>query len=204
MSPADLARGHFLASAATQHELADSAAVGIIVESARALSRAVAAGGKILLCGNGGSAADAQHIAAEFTCRLRASMSRPGIPAIALTTDTSFLTACANDFGFESVFERLIDALGQSGDALIAISTSGESQNVIRAVSRARSKGILTVGFLGGSGGWLASLVDLAIVVPTQATAHIQESHIAIGHILCELVEEMLYGAYSSAGAGSC
>jgi len=195
MSPAELARAHFLASAATQRELADSAAIGIIVESARALSRLVAAGGKILLCGNGGSAADAQHIAAEFTCRLRASMNRPGIPAIALTTDTSFLTACSNDFGFESVFERLIDALGGQGDALIAISTSGESQNVIRAVSRARSKGMITVGFLGGAGGQLAGLVDLAIVVPSRSTAHIQESHIAIGHILCELVEEELYGA---------
>ncbi len=194
MSPADLIRRHLTESAAVKQRLADSAAVPIIVEAARQLADRVARGGKIMLCGNGGSAADSQHIAAEFTSRLRASMERPGIPAIALTTDTSFLTARANDYGFDDVFERLIDSLGRPEDALIGISTSGTSRNVVRAVTRSREKGILTIGLLGGTGGALAGIVDLPIVVPSDSTQHIQESHIAIGHILCELVEEMLYG----------
>ncbi len=174
--------------------------VGAVVEAANVLCRIIEAGGKILLCGNGGSAADAQHIAAEFTCRLRASMQRPGIAAVALTTDTSFLTACANDFGFDTVFARLTEVLGRPGDALIAISTSGDSPNVVRGVSCARDKGIFTIGLLGGNGGQLGSLVDLPIVVPSQSTACIQECHIAIGHILCELIEEILYGFLRSGG----
>jgi D-sedoheptulose 7-phosphate isomerase len=199
ISPDDVARRHLLDSAEVQRQLAQSDAVEKIVSAARTLSAVIAAGGKILLCGNGGSAADSQHIAAEFTCRLRASMQRPGIAAIALTTDTSFLTACSNDFGFESVFERLIDALGRQGDALIAISTSGESENVHRAVLRARASGIFTIGLLGSTSGRLGAIVDLPILVPSNSTAHIQESHIAIGHILCELTEEILYGVYRSA-----
>jgi phosphoheptose isomerase len=194
MSSADLVRKHLLESAAVNHRLASSDAVTGIVDAAHRLAQIVSGGGKIMLCGNGGSAADSQHIAAEFTCRLRASMQRPGIPAIALTTDTSFLTACANDFGFDAVFERLVEALGRPGDALIAISTSGSSQNVIRAVALAKSKGIFTLGLLGASGGALAALVDRAIVVPSHSTQHIQESHTAIGHLLCELIEEELYG----------
>ena len=194
MSPADMIRRHLTESAAVKQRLADSAAVPLIVEAARQLADRVGRGGKIMLCGNGGSAADSQHIAAEFTSRLRASMERPGIPAIALTTDTSFLTARANDYGFDDVFERLIDSLGRPEDALIGISTSGTSRNVVRAVTRSREKGILTIGLLGGTGGALAGIVDLPIVVPSDSTQHIQESHIAIGHILCELVEEMLYG----------
>ena len=199
MSPIHLVRNHLAESAAVKVRIAESATSDVIVEAARQLARSVASGGKIMLCGNGGSAADSQHIAAEFTGRLRTSMERPGIPAIALTTDTSFLTSRANDYGFDGVFERLVDGLGRPGDALIGISTSGSSRNIVRAISRAKEKGIFTVGFLGGSGGVLADMVDLPIVVPSESTQYIQESHIAIGHILCELIEEMLYGTMHSA-----
>ena len=199
MSPIQLVQKHLAESAAVKLQLADSDAVPVIVEAARQLAECVTRGGKIMLCGNGGSAADSQHIAAEFTSRLRASMERPGIPALALTTDTSFLTARANDHGFDDVFERLVDTLGRPGDALIGISTSGTSRNVVRAVTRAREKEILTIGLLGGTGGLLSKLVDLAIIVPAGSVQHIQESHIAIGHILCELVEETLYGSLKPA-----
>jgi D-sedoheptulose 7-phosphate isomerase len=195
MSPLQLVQKHLAESAAVKLQLADSDAAPVIVEAARRLAECVTRGGKIMLCGNGGSAADSQHIAAEFTSRLRSSMERPGIPALALTTDTSFLTARANDYGFDDVFERLIDSLGRSGDALIGISTSGTSRNVVRAVARAREKEILTIGLLGGTGGVLSQLVDLAVIVPTDCVQYIQESHIAIGHVLCELVEETLYGS---------
>lgn len=201
MSPIQLIRRHLEDSAAVKLQLADSAGAAVIADAAGQLAHRVATGGKIMLCGNGGSAGDSQHIAAEFTSRLRASMDRPGIPALALTTDSSYLTARGNDFGFDDIFERLIDSLGRPGDALIAISTSGTSRNVVRAVARAREKQILTVGLLGGSGGVLADLVELAIVVPSSSVQHIQESHIAIGHILCELVEETLYGCYKPADA---
>ena len=201
MSPIELVQKHLENSAAVKLQLADSAAAGVIADAAGQLAQRVAEGGKIMLCGNGGSAGDSQHIAAEFTSRLRASMERPGIPAIALTTDSSYLTARGNDYGFDDIFERLIDSLGRPGDALIAISTSGTSRNVVRAVARAREKQILTVGLLGGTGGVLAGLVDLSIIVPSNSTQHIQESHIAIGHILCELVEETLYGCYKPAHA---
>jgi D-sedoheptulose 7-phosphate isomerase len=194
MSPVQLVQKHLAESAAVKLQLSDSPAVALIVEAARQLAECVTLGGKIMLCGNGGSAADSQHIAAEFTSRLRPEIERPGIPALALTTDTSFLTARANDCGFEDVFERLIESLGRRGDALIAISTSGTSRNVVRAVTCAREKEILTVGLLGGSGGALSQLVDLPIIVPSDSVQYIQESHIAIGHILCELVEEQLYG----------
>jgi D-sedoheptulose 7-phosphate isomerase len=184
MQPIDLVRQHLLDSAAVKQELAECAGPAI-VEAAQRTADRVARGGKIMLCGNGGSAADSQHIAAEFTSRLRASMERPGIPAVALTTDTSFLTARANDYSFDEVFERLVDTLGRSGDVLIGTSTSGGSQNVIRAVVRSKEKQILTIGLLGRTGGALARLVDLPIVVPSDCTQYVQESHIAIGHILC-------------------
>jgi phosphoheptose isomerase len=189
----ELVKRHLTESAAVKQRLAETTSP-LIVAAAGRLAEAVAKGGKILLCGNGGSAADCQHIATELTNRLRAGVERPGIPAIALTTDTSFLTARANDYGFDDVFERLVGTLGRPGDALVGISTSGESRNVVRAVARAREMGLLTVGLLGGSGGALAGMVDVAIVVPSKSTQHIQESHIAIGHILCEIVQQTLYG----------
>jgi D-sedoheptulose 7-phosphate isomerase len=194
MSPRERLIRHLDESAAVKRRMAASDAVEVILEAARQLSSSVRNGGKIMLCGNGGSAADSQHLAAEFTNRLRSSTERPPIAAIALTTDTSFLTARANDYCFDEVFERLVEGLGRPGDALIGISTSGGSRNVIRAVLRAKERGITTVGLLGGTGGLLADMVDLPIIVPSDSTQHIQECHIAIGHVICELIEESLYG----------
>lgn len=148
---------------------------------------------KLLLCGNGGSAADCQHIAAELIIRLNHKIERPALAAIALTTDTSNLTAGGNDIGFENVFARNVQGLGNKNDVLLAISTSGNSKNVIKAVETAKSKEMKTIGFLGGSGGNLKSLVDLSIIVPSENTQRIQEGHITIAHIICELVELELY-----------
>ena len=148
-------------------------------------------GGKLLIAGNGGSAGDAQHIAAEFVSRF--FFDRPGLPALALTTDTSMLTAIGNDYGFENLFSRQVEAQGQSGDMFIGISTSGNSKNVIKAIEAAKSKGILTVA-LCGAGGALASLADVAIQVPSESMPYIQESHISIGHIICAVVEQRIFG----------
>lgn len=151
-------------------------------------------GNKILLCGNGGSAADCQHIATELMIRLSHDIKRPALPAIALTTDSSNLTAGGNDIGFENVFARNVEGLGNTGDVLLAISTSGNSSNIIKAVEKAKEKSIRVIGFLGGSGGKLKSLVDLPIVVPSNNVQRIQEGHITIAHIILELVERELYG----------
>ena len=152
-------------------------------------------GNKLLLCGNGGSAADCQHIAAELMIRLSQNFQRPALPAIALTTDTSNLTAGGNDIGFENVFARNVEGLGKQGDVLLAISTSGNSPNVIKAVEMAHKKGMKVISFLGGNGGKLKPLVDLPIVIPSHNTQRIQEGHITVAHIICELVEEELYGS---------
>lgn len=149
---------------------------------------------KILLCGNGGSAADAQHIATEFVIRMNPAIKRPGIPAIALTTDTSMLTAGANDLGYDHVFERAVEALGAEGDVLIGITTSGKSESVNLALKKARSKGITTIGLLGRDGGASKDLVDVAIIVPSDDTQRIQEGHITIAHIICGLVEREMFG----------
>jgi len=152
-------------------------------------------GNKLLLCGNGGSAADCQHIATELMIRLSHNFQRPALPAIALTTDTSNLTAGGNDIGFENVFARSVEGLGNQGDVLLAISTSGNSPNVIKAVEMAHKKGMKAISFLGGNGGKLKPLVDLPIVIPSHNTQRIQEGHITVAHIICELVEEELYGS---------
>ena len=144
-------------------------------------------GGKLMLCGNGGSAADSQHLAAEFTGRF--IKDRPPIAAVALSTDTSALTCIANDYSFNEIFARQVQALGKAGDCLIAISTSGNSGNVLAAVAAAKSLGISTIGLLGRDGGKLKAQCDIAIVVPSQVTARIQEAHILIGHSLCGAVE---------------
>ena len=151
-------------------------------------------GKKLLLCGNGGSAADCQHIATELMIRLNHNISRPALAAIALTTDTSNLTAGGNDIGYENVFARNVEGLGNNGDVLLAISTSGNSPNVIKAVEMAHSKKMKVIGFLGGTGGKLKSIVDIPIVVPSNNTQRIQEGHITIAHIICELTEDELYG----------
>ena len=149
---------------------------------------------KLLLCGNGGSAADCQHIATELMIRLNHEINRPALGAIALTTDTSNLTAGGNDIGYENVFARNVEGLGNEGDVLLAISTSGNSENVVKAVDKAKSKGMKTIGFLGGTGGKLKSLVDIPVVIPSKNTQRIQEGHITAAHIVCELVEQELYG----------
>jgi D-sedoheptulose 7-phosphate isomerase len=171
-----------------------------IVAAAEVVVQAFRAGGKLLLCGNGGSAADCQHMAAEFVSRLTKSFERPGLPAIALTTDSSFLTAYANDCGFDGVFERQVEALGRPGDVLIGISTSGNSPNVVRAVRRARTQGLRSI-VLTGNGGQLASLADVAVSVPSADTQHIQEAHLAIEHLICWLVERELFPAARPAAA---
>ena len=166
-----------------------------IIKAVDILVSAYKDGNKLLLCGNGGSAADCQHIATELMIRLSHNIQRPALPAIALTTDTSNLTAGGNDIGFENVFARNVEGLGILGDVLLAISTSGNSPNVIKAVETAQAKGMKVIGFLGGSGGKLKTLVDLPIVIPSSNTQRIQEGHITIAHIICELVEDKLYGA---------
>ena len=153
-------------------------------------------GGKILLFGNGGSACDATHIAAEFVNRFVGD--RKALAAISLTTDTAAITSIANDYEYDQIFSRQIAALGKRGDLAIAISTSGNSPNVISGVEEAKRGEIFTVAFTGGSGGKLASLADEAFVVPSKITARIQESHITLGHVLCELVEDRLFGGASS------
>jgi len=151
---------------------------------------ALRAGGTLFFAGNGGSAADAQHLATEYVVRYQTS--RPALRALALTTDTSLLTACANDMGFDEVFARQLDALARPGDVLSLHSTSGESPNVIRAAQAARARGVTVVALLGKSGGQLAALADVALVVPSDDTARIQELHLAVEHVVCEMVEERL------------
>jgi len=163
-----------------------------LARAAEAVIAALRGGGKVLLCGNGGSAADCQHIAAELVGQYR--RRRRALAAIALTTDTSILTAVGNDFGFEPVFARQVEALARPGDVLIAISTSGQSPNVLAAVAAARARGCATIGFVGRDGGPLATAVDIALVVAVAETPRIQECHIAMGHALCRVVEEALGG----------
>jgi len=162
-----------------------------VVRAAELIISSVRAGGKVLTFGNGGSAADAQHIAAELVNRL--NYERPPIAAIALTTDSSILTSVGNDSSFDELFERQLRALGRAGDVALAISTSGNSPNVLRAVDAAREVGIKTVALAGRDGGELANKVDVALVVNARSTQRIQETHITIGHVLCELVEDGLY-----------
>lgn len=159
-----------------------------IEQLARLCRTAIHEGGKILFMGNGGSAADAQHLAAEFVGRFE--KERRGLPAIALTTDTSLLTAVGNDYGFDMIFSRQIEALARPGDVVVGISTSGNSPNVVKALAIAKEMGAVTVGLTGAKGGKMDGLCDLCIKVPSEKTARIQEAHILIGHIVCALVDE--------------
>ena len=160
-----------------------------ITEAAIRISDVIKGGNKVMLCGNGGSAADSQHLAAELVVRLTAENDRRALPGIALTTDTSVLTAGSNDFGFENVFSRQVEALGVEGDALLVLSTSGNSPNIVKATETARKTGIFTIGFLGSGGGVLGTLVHLPLIVPSDDTQRIQEAHITMGHIIISLVE---------------
>ncbi|MBI3323123.1 MAG: D-sedoheptulose 7-phosphate isomerase [Candidatus Omnitrophica bacterium] len=167
--------------------------IPVMDQAARLMIGALEKGNKILFFGNGGSAADSQHLAAELVGKMFIE-GRRALPAIALTTDSSSLTALGNDFGFEAVFSRQIEALGKPGDVAIGITTSGISPNVLAAAKTARQMGLKTIGFIGKEGGKLKGLVDIPIVVPSDSTQRIQESHITIGQILCELVEEHFAG----------
>jgi D-sedoheptulose 7-phosphate isomerase len=169
--------------------------IGAIAELA---AEALRAGGKLLLAGNGGSAADAQHIAGELVGRL--NYDRAPVAAIALTTDSSVLTAVANDYGYENVFERQIRGLGRPGDVLIAISTSGRSPNILRAIATARQQGLTVVGLTGRSGGEMAPLCDLCLQAPAEATQLIQQIHITAAHIICGIVEERLFPRSGESG----
>jgi D-sedoheptulose 7-phosphate isomerase len=168
--------------------------VDTILTAATAIINCFNQGNKVLICGNGGSAADAQHMAAEFVNRLNSRFERPGLPAIALTTDTSFLTAYANDCGFDGIFERQVDTLGRRGDVLLAISTSGNSRNVIKAVTRARAIGLITIGFLG-EGGELTEMVDHPVIVQSRDTQHVQECLLSVEHSICLVVERAMFGS---------
>lgn len=201
---------HFRESAAVKHGMAGApgegvfaAAAGIpagpppavaaVARAAEVITAAFRNGGKLLLCGNGGSAADCQHMAAEFTNLLDRSFDRPALPAISLATDTSFLTSFTNDSKrFSEIFSRQVEAIGRRGDVLIGISTSGTSENVIRALETAKRLGITAIA-LCGSRGRLADIADVAIAVPSEKTSHIQEAHLAIEHVICDLVERFLY-----------
>ena len=161
-----------------------------IIQAAEMLATAIVSGHKILIYGNGGSAADAQHIAAEFVNRFQ--IERQPLAALALTTDTSIITSIANDYHFDEIFEKQLRALGEKGDIAVGISTSGNSRNVIRATAAAKEKGLITIG-LTGMGGKLAEVVDLNFAVDSRTTARIQESHILLGHLLCDLVDRILF-----------
>lgn len=182
---------HIETSIETKRKLLERG-VGPMLEAACAMRDCLAAGNKILLCGNGGSAADAQHISAELVSVLSQDFPRPGLAAIALTTDTSVLTASANDFGFAGVFERQVQALGRPGDLVIGISTSGNSENVVRAISYARSHSMRTIALTGESDCPLGDAAEIVVRAPSTVTQFIQESHIMMGHILCDLVEQSL------------
>lgn len=178
--------------AVKQTILTDAAFLEKVEQAARLLTGAFRQGGKVLFCGNGGSAADAQHIAAELSGRFYTD--RPPLYAEALHVNTSYLTAVANDYGYEHVFARMVEAAGRPGDVLAAISTSGNSESIVRAIEKARTIGMTVIGLTGAGGGRMAGLCDVLLDVPSADTPRIQESHILLGHILCEIVEKEMFG----------
>lgn len=181
------------ASAETKQKiLNDETFIAKIAEVAQACLDVYHSNKKTMLAGNGGSAADAQHIAAELVGRY--GFDRPSIPSLALTTDSSNLTAIGNDYGYDRVFSRQVEGMGQEGDLFIGISTSGNSQNIVNAFESAKAKGITTVALTGRDGGKMAQMADYALIVPSNVTPRIQESHILIGHILCDIIEKELFG----------
>jgi len=164
----------------------------VLISSGDIIAKSIRNGGKLMLCGNGGSAADAQHLAAEFLIRLTSDVNRQGIPAISLVQDSSTLTACINDYGPDLIFKRILATLGNSGDVLLAITTSGNSKNIIEAMKTAKEKKIFCLGFLGNGGGQALEYCDAAFVVPSKITGRIQESHITAGHALLQYIEDLL------------
>ena len=172
--------------------LNDESILDAVVEAGTLTAKAMKSGGKLMVCGNGGSAADSQHLVAEFVSRL--TVDRPALRAIALTTDSSILTAIGNDYSYDNVFERQVEALGIKGDVLLAISTSGNSKNCVKALKLARSMGIHTASYTGNNGGAMKALSDISVIVPSNITMNIQESHLALEHILCMVVERCYFG----------
>jgi D-sedoheptulose 7-phosphate isomerase len=172
--------------------LNDDSIHAAVLQAGKLVAEAMKAGRKLMVCGNGGSAADSQHLAAEFVSRL--TVDRPALRAIALTTDSSILTAIGNDYSYDNVFERQVEALGLEGDVLLAISTSGNSKNCIKALKLARSMGIHTVSYTGNGGGAMKALSEINVIVPSNVTMNIQESHLALEHILCMIVERYIFG----------
>jgi len=186
-------RAQIADSAATKQAILENQElINTIMNVAKACVEVYRHGKKTLLAGNGGSAADAQHIAAELVGRY--GFDRPSIPSLALTTDTSNLTAIGNDYGYDKVFSRQLEGMSHEGDLFIGISTSGNSQNIINAFESAKDRGVTTVALVGRDGGKMAAMADYAIIVPSNATPRIQESHILIGHILCDIIEKELFG----------
>ena len=182
----------FIDSISVKQQIIDNKSYEVLIEAGNIIANSIAKGGKLLLCGNGGSAADAQHLAAEFLIRLTSEINRESIPALSLAQDTSTLTACINDYGAEHIFKRVFSGLSSEGDTLLAISTSGNSKNIIETLKLAKEKGIYSLGFLGNGGGEAIDYCDSAFVVPGNITARIQESHITAGHALLQYVEDLL------------
>ena len=189
-----------LIEGARAHERMAAECAGVVAEVAARIVASISAGGTVLICGNGGSAAESQHIAAEFTGRFL--VNRRPLPALALTTDTSALTAIGNDYGFDLVFARQVEALGRRGDVLIGISTSGASANVVAAVEVARARGIVTVAVTGGDGGALGRLADVHVNVPLASTPRVQEVQLSVLHVICELVEQACIASEEKGGRG--
>lgn len=181
---------HFEESVATKKRVVETQ-LDVLADIALLLVEALRDGKKVLFCGNGGSAADSQHLAAELIGRF--GRERASLPAMALTTDTSILTALANDYSYDYVFARQIEAFGRPGDVAIGITTSGNSPNVLRAMETARARGMKTIGLSGEGGGKLENLTDICLCVPSRNTSHIQETHITVGHVICDLIERELF-----------
>ena len=179
-------------SISVKQQIIDNGSYEVLMEAGDIITESISSGGKLLLCGNGGSAADAQHLAAEFLIRLTSDVDRKSIPALTLVQDTSTLTACINDYGPDDIFKRVFSSLSSPGDTLLAITTSGNSKNIIETLKLARQKGIFSLGFLGNGGGEALSYCDLAFVVPSKITGRIQESHITAGHALLQYIEDSL------------
>ena len=190
LSAQDLIKSYFEKSIEVKREVIQSGALNSLPVMAQIIIESIKNNGKLLLCGNGGSAADAQHLAAELLIRLRPHVNRDALPALTFATDISTITACGNDYSFEDIFARPLEALGQKQDVLLVITTSGQSENINRALRVARKKGMMTLALLGGDGGKALAYCDHSFIVPSRLTAHIQECHITAGHILMQLVEE--------------
>lgn len=186
------ARQQFITSIDLKKRILEGQFLDVLVNMANTIAHALAKGGKLMLCGNGGSAADAQHLAAELLVRLRSQVNRQALPALSLAMDPSTMTACANDYGFEQIFERMVQALGRPEDILLGITTSGRSPNIVRALKAARQKGIITLGLLGGDGGEALTYCDASLIIPSRDPNRIQEAHITLGHILMDLIEGLM------------